>query len=85
MNVQQRIKLLVRLGTYMLSDDEDWAIARKKASLANGWFTLEFIDLAVKNIVTEFLDEDNLVSFVAVYQIPEENLHHTCDNFNPNP
>ena len=75
MNVQQRIKLLVRLGKYMLSDDEDWALARKKASLANGWFTPEFIDLAVKNIITEFLDEDNLVAFVAAYQVPEENPH----------
>jgi hypothetical protein len=59
----------------MLSNDEDWVLARKKASLANGWFTPEFIDLALKNIVTEFLDEDNLVSFVAAYQVPEENLH----------
>jgi len=75
MNVQQRIKLLVRLGNYMLSEDEDWALTRKKASLANGWFTPEFIDLAVKNIITEFLDEDNLVAFVAAYQVPEENPH----------
>jgi hypothetical protein len=42
MNVQQRIKLLVRLGTYMISSDEDWALARKKATAAKPWFTPEF-------------------------------------------
>ena len=73
MNVQQRIKLLVRLGTYMISSDEDWALARKKATAANPWFTPEFIDISVKNIVNEFLDEDNLISFAAMYGIPDEN------------
>ena len=73
MNVQHRIKLLVRLGTYMLSEDEEWILARKKASAANSWFTPEFIDLSVQNIVREFLDEDNLISFVAMYRVPDEN------------
>jgi len=73
MHLQERIQLLVDLGQYMTSDDPDWTAARQKAFAENGWFTPAFIDLAVKNIVTAFLDKKKLNSWAKQYALPEEN------------
>ncbi|MBS1934157.1 MAG: acyl-CoA reductase [Bacteroidetes bacterium] len=73
MHLQQRINLLVELGKYMSSDDEAWAAAKKRASQENSWFIPEFIDLAVKNIVNEFLQEEKLTAWVSKYNLPQEN------------
>ncbi|MBS1918359.1 MAG: acyl-CoA reductase [Bacteroidetes bacterium] len=73
MHLQQRINLLVELGKYMSSDDEAWAAAKKRASQENSWFIPEFIDLAMKNIVNEFLQEEKLTAWVRKYNLPQEN------------
>lgn len=70
MNLQQRIDLLKRLGNYILSTDNQWATVKERASRENGWFTPEFIDLAVKNIADAFLDEDKLRAWAAQYGVP---------------
>jgi hypothetical protein len=73
MHLQQRINLLAELGAYLLSGDEDWQAARERASRVNGWFVPEFIDLAVKNIATEFLQKEKLTEWANHYQFPEKN------------
>lgn len=73
MNLQERIKLLARLGTYILSDEPQWAAAKEKAAQQNHWFTPEFIGLAVKNIAARFLDKKILGQWTAAYHLPEEN------------
>jgi hypothetical protein len=73
MHLQQRINLLAELGKYMASDDEAWIAAKQRASLENSWFITEFIDLAVKNIVHEFLQEEKLTAWVKKYDLPQEN------------
>ncbi len=55
MNLQYRIDLLSKLGSYILSDDEEWAAAKERASQMNGWFIPEFIEMATNNIATKFL------------------------------
>ena len=60
MILEDRIRLLSRLGAFMLSDDPSWQKAKKKASLQNGWFIPEFIDLATNNIAKKFLTADQL-------------------------
>jgi hypothetical protein len=55
MNLQQRIALLGRLGEYMQSDDAAWREARELAYIRNNWFIPAFIDKAVENITTRFL------------------------------
>jgi hypothetical protein len=67
MNLQMRIGLLVRLGKYILSDDEDWADAKHRASLSNPWFTPLFIDLAAKNIAEQFLTKQKLEHWASPY------------------
>ncbi|MBS1592386.1 MAG: acyl-CoA reductase [Bacteroidetes bacterium] len=74
MNLQQRIELLIKLKTFIEEDNnEQWEAAKTKASLTNPWFTPEFIDIAVKQITANFLDEKKLQQWVSVYSIPEKN------------
>ena len=69
MILQDRIGLLKRLGNYILSDDVRWKEAREKASLQNGWFVPEFVELATENIAKKFLKEDELIKWSAHYKI----------------
>jgi len=69
MILQDRIGLLKRLGSYILSGDARWKEAREKASLQNGWFAPEFVALAIENIAKKFLKEDELIRWSANYKI----------------
>lgn len=73
MQLQQRIELLVQLGAYMKSENEDWLLAKEKASRANGWFEPVFIDRAVNTIANAFLDKEKLKNWIAGYALPETN------------
>jgi hypothetical protein len=73
MILRDRIGLLKRLGSYMLSDDVRWKEARQKASLQNGWFVPEFVELATENIAKKFLKEDELIEWGAHYKIQTVN------------
>lgn len=73
MNLVRRIELLTRLGEYMISDDPDWVQAKQEASVKNGWFIPQFIDLAVQNIAQEFLQPPALEKWAKSYKIKEEN------------
>ena len=70
MKLPYRINLLSRLGNYMLSGEPGWQEAKSKASLENGWFTPEFIDIAIKNIVDHFLQKQILEDWTR--QLPDE-------------
>jgi len=70
MNLEQRIDLLVNLGDHCLSDNPAWETARHRAHAENGWFTPEFIGLAVRSIAGEFLQKDKLVQWTEKYQLP---------------
>jgi hypothetical protein len=67
MNLQMRIDLMADLGQYILSGDADWQEAKQKASLVNPWFTAEFIDIALNNISTHFLEKEKLNNWMAPY------------------
>ena len=58
------------LGEHMLSDDASWLQARERASRENGWFTPEFINLALQQIAHSFLRRDLLESWAASYGLP---------------
>ena len=73
MNVHTRKDLLVKLGNYMQSNDEQWQEAKQKAFEENHWFIPEFIDLSVKNIVQNFLQPQQLEKLIQHYQIEDEN------------
>lgn len=67
MNLQHRIDLLLKLAEYMSSADPGWLAAKEKASLENGWFVPEFIDLAIENITHNFLQKEQLENWISHY------------------
>ena len=69
MNLQHRIDLLVRLGEYILSGDEEWAAAKERASEENGWFIPAFVNLASNNIARFFLQKEVLEKWTEAYQL----------------
>jgi hypothetical protein len=73
MNLQHRIDLLVRLGEYISGEDEDWQQTKEKASRENGWFIPEFITVAINNIVRNFLQRQQLVSWIRSCNLLSEN------------
>lgn len=73
MNLQNRIDFLIRLGLYILSDQENWQKAKQKAEEANNWFTQLFINTATYNIAEQFLSADKLKAFVENYCIADHN------------
>ncbi len=75
MILPQRIEWLNKLGIYMQSDEPAWRLAKQKAFLQNGWFIPEFIELAVKNIVDNFLGKKSLENWAAAYQLKSVNEH----------
>jgi len=72
MYFKQRIDLLVRLGEYCLSAAPAWEAAKRRAHAQNGWFIPEFIDEAVRQIATQYLQRDKLEAWAASYRLPEE-------------
>src|SRR5215218_5576215 len=73
MNLQQRKELLVQLGNYMKTDDEQWQEVKQRAFDENRWFIPEFIDLSVRNIAANFLQPYQIEKLINTYHIPETN------------
>jgi hypothetical protein len=69
MILEERIDWLTKLGEYMVGDDRGWKEARQKAYFENGWFTPEFIELAVRNIVEKYLNPDHLRKWATHYNL----------------
>src|SRR5882757_8609067 len=73
MNLERRIDLLVNLGNYCLSEEPGWIAAQQRAHAENGWFTPEFIQLAIRQIAEGFLQKDKLAEWAHSYGLPAEN------------
>jgi len=72
MNLQQRKDLLLRLGRYMLANDDTWLAAKERAFAKNGWFIPEFIDRSTSAIATQFLNEQALDQLIERYDLPAQ-------------
>lgn len=75
MNLNNRKDLLIRLGAYMTNEEEALQQVKLKAFLENNWFTTEFINLALNNIATNFLQPLQLDNLISKYHLPE-NVEH---------
>jgi hypothetical protein len=71
MILSQRINLLILLGEYFIRNNEEWQAVKQKASIQNAWFAPEFIELAVNNIQTQFLQKDKLTEWAKNYNLQE--------------
>jgi hypothetical protein len=72
MNLDQRIDLLAELGNYCISSDPAWIAAQRQAHAANGWFTPEFISLAIRGIAVQYLDKGKLQAWAGKYELPDQ-------------
>jgi hypothetical protein len=73
MDLENRISLLVKLGEFMRSENENWKSAKTRAFQHNAWFIPEFIDQAIDQIVERFLRRDLLENWIRPYQFPSQN------------
>lgn len=67
---------MVRLGKYFSDNNEEWQNVVELAERMNGWFTQEFLLLAVKNITEQFLQEDKIRQWLAQYPVLNKNAEH---------
>ncbi len=75
MKLQKRIEILLRLRGYLSANNEEWQAVKHSASIHNGWFTPDFINVAVNNITDFFLQDDQLNEWIQHY--------HLDDNISP--
>lgn len=69
MKLQNRIELLSRLQKYLIENTSEWQEIKQQASIKNGWFTPEFIELSLNNIIEHYLESDKLNAWVNHYAI----------------
>ena len=74
MNLQERLKIAEKLGTYLLSEDEEWNNIKERAERENAWFTKIFIDTAIANIAYNFLEKNLLNEWANCYEV-KDNPH----------
>ncbi len=71
MHLQQRLEILNILGEHLISDDAILEETKYKAFTANNWFTKEFVDNALHQIATQFLEKSALKSWAHKYSCHE--------------
>ncbi len=71
MNLQNRIELLQKLKKYLQENGNEWQEVKATASAHNGWFTIDFIDLAINNICAHFLQQDKLLAWAKHYHLDD--------------
>lgn len=75
MNLEERITIIIKLKEYLMQDSEELTEVKQNAYEKNKWFTREFIDLSIKNICENYLDEKELSAWI--------NHYHIDDNIQP--
>ena len=71
MKLQNRIEILIQLKQYLQANTDKWQEVKQIAAIHNGWFTLDFIDLSIHNIIEHFLGQNELQNWVNSYSIKE--------------
>ena len=71
MDLQERVKMLVKLGTYMLGSEAEWINIKERAERENAWFTREFVEISIENIANSFLKDNLLQEWVSDYDVKD--------------
>jgi hypothetical protein len=72
MTIEKRIQDLLAIKNFMQGDSEIWEVAKERASYENGWFTKEFVDLAILSICNDYLEKTALVEFCQSYPVLDQ-------------
>lgn len=75
MNLEERIEVITILGNYLSDNPGPLKAVKMKAFEKNKWFTGEFTDLSVNNILSQFLAPGKLNNWL--------NHYHIDDNITP--
>ena len=70
--ISERINLLLQLGDYLKSQNDEWKQVCELAERRNAWFTQEFIAAAVESICSSYLNQDELISFASFFHTAED-------------
>lgn len=70
--IENRIELLLKLKSYLLSKDEVLIQNIELAERQNGWFTGEFIHQSIQAIIDHYLNEYELIVFASLLQTAEQ-------------
>jgi hypothetical protein len=71
MDLAERITIMVKLGKYLMEDNEQLKAVKQKAYEKNKWFTKEYINYSFKSIFENYLDEGKLTNWVDHYHIDD--------------
>lgn len=71
MNLQNRIGLLQKLKDYLEENGTTWQEVKANTAAHNGWFITDFIDLAVTNICSVFLQPEKLTAWANHYHLDD--------------
>lgn len=66
-SLTERVNLMVRLGEFLNSGDQELYNAIEYAHQQNGWFDHDSVSMAIKNIADQFLDKKKLEQWVEQY------------------
>lgn len=72
MNLQERIRLLARLGQYIINNSADWQEVVTRAGIENSWFIPGFTQSATLQIAHNYLDEGKLQEWATVNAVKEQ-------------
>ena len=72
MNLEERTSLLRKLALYLNNkENKELNEVKQTAYEKNKWFTEEFINLSLKNIVNQYLDDDKLRTWKEHYRLDD--------------
>ncbi len=72
MNLEERISLLKKLALYLGSkDNKELNEVKQTAWEKNKWFIGKFVDLALENIVSQYLGEEKLRAWINHYRLDD--------------
>lgn len=71
MKLQNRIELLIKLGNYLLENNDDLKKIKERAGIENAWFIPAFVNAALHNIAIQFLAKEKLEKWVHYYRLDD--------------
>lgn len=71
MDLAERITIIVKLGKYLMEDNEELKALKRKAFDKNKWFTEEFINYSFRSISENYVEEQKLRNWTNHYHIDD--------------
>ncbi len=70
--IENRIELLIKLRDYILQNNKTFQVVKENTERQNGWFTQQFIDIALSTVCAYYLNETELKKLASTIQTAKE-------------